>query len=89
MVPCVAQLQRILCDKFVEPESNLEKFIKRKSVLEIAKLLKVFHKNYGTVKLNETTYLYPCKQCLNKELPGYNDSIVLSKFYNRDVLYDP
>ena len=68
---------------------DLEKFIKRNSVLKIAKWLKVFHGNYGNVKLNETNYFYPCKQCLDNEVPGCHDFTVLSKLYNGHVLYDP
>ena len=89
IVPCVAQLYTMLCEKFVELESNLEKFIERKGVLEITKLLKVFHRNYCNVKLNKTTYFYPCKQCLDSEVSEFHDFTVLSKLYDRDVLCDP
>ena len=88
IVPCVTQLHKLLCQKFLESDSIIEKFIQRNSVMEIAKLLKIFHKDYGTIKLNDNTYFYPCKQCLQTEISGCHDFTVLSKSYNRDVLCD-
>ena len=88
IVPCVTQLHKLLCQKFLESDSIIEKFIQRNIVMEIAKLLKIFHKDYGTIKLNDNTYFYPCKQCLQTEISGCHDFTVLSKSYNKDVLCD-
>ena len=52
LVPSVAELHRLLSVKFAESIGNTELFIERKSVIEIGKLLKMYHQKCETVQLS-------------------------------------
>ena len=67
LVPSVSDLQRMLCQKYKETNGNKELFVKRQSVIEIGKLLIMYHLNYETVQLNKNVYFCPCKNTYNIE----------------------
>ena len=85
LVPSVAELHRLLSVKFAESIGNTELFIERKSVIEIGKLLKMYHQNCETVQLSKNTYFYLCKRITHSEVPSCEYSSVLTKSFRRDV----
>ena len=85
LVPNVTELHRLLSVKFAESIGNTELFIERKSVIEIGKLLIMYHQNFETVQLSKTTYFYLCKRSTHSEVPSCNYFSVLTKSFKRDV----
>ena len=61
IVPDIEKLKTMLVDKYANYVPDKSLFNTSKSVLEISKLLSIFHGNYDIIKLSDCAYYYPCK----------------------------
>ena len=88
IVPDINSLKHMLIEKHKLIQGNILLFSKKKSVIEIAKLLTRFHGNFDVIQLTDDNIFYPCIGNTNQIPSNCQSFKILTKRYSRTVYCD-